>query len=364
MSSPDVAIVGGGVIGLAVGWRLASAGMRVAVFERERVGGQASGAAAGLLAPVSEHLTPDEFLAYGIASLRAYPAFVEALREESGVDPELVAGGVLRVALTAEEAETLHRLPTGDLSAEILDSRQVLELEPAVAAAAVGGLLVHEESHVSSPRLVAALAAAARRRGALIHEGVPVSQFIWQGDRVVGIETPQGQVAAGEVVVAAGAWSGLLARLTLPVTPIRGQIVSLDVGALMLSRPLFGVGAYLVPKRDGTIAVGATEDRAGFAATPTARGVRAVLTGAERLVPAVADCAFLRAWAGLRPATPDRLPILGRMTEGLILATGHYRNGILLAPMTAECVAALILSGEPPLPLDLYAPGRFAPVEP
>lgn len=351
------------MIGLAVAWRLVRDGLQVAVFERERVGGQASGAAAGLLAPVSEHLTPDEFLDFGIASLRAYPAFVDALREESGIDPELVGGGVMRVALSDEEAETLRRLPTGGLTAELLDSQHTRELEPAVAPAVVNSLLVHEECHVSSPRLVTALAVAARRRGAAIHEGEPVHRLLREGDRIVGIETPQGRTLARTVVVAAGAWSGLLAGLALPVTPIRGQIVALEVGAAPLSRPLFGVGAYLVPKRDGAIIAGATEDRAGFAAAATARGVRSVLAGAERLAPALADCPFLRAWAGLRPATPDRLPILGRTPDGVILATGHYRNGILLAPTTAELVAALIHGATPSLRLDLYAPDRFAPVE-
>jgi glycine oxidase len=364
MTRPDVAIVGGGVIGLAVAWRLARDGMQVVVFERERVGGQASGAAAGLLAPVSEHLTPDEFLAFGIASLRAYRAFVEALREESGIDPELVESGVLRVALTDEEAETLRRLPTGGLTAEILDSHQTRDIEPTVAPAVVSSLFVREECHVSSPRLVTALAVAARRRGAIIHEGAPASRLLRDGDRVVGMETPQGRTLAETVVVAAGAWSGLLAGMALPVTPIRGQIVALEVGAAALGRPLFGVGAYLVPKRDGAIIAGATEDRAGFAAAATVRGVRSVLAGAERLAPALAECPFVRAWAGLRPATPDRLPILGRTPDGVILATGHYRNGILLAPTTAELVAALIHGAPPPVSLDLYAPERFAPVEP
>jgi glycine oxidase len=362
MSAADVVVIGGGVIGLATAWRLAGAGIRVRVFEQDRLGGQASGAAAGLLAPVSEHLTPDDFLALGIASLRAYPSFVEAIRDESGIDPELVRSGVLRVALSDDEAETVRRLPTGGLDATRLDGREVRDLEPAIAPSVVGGLLLAEESHVSSPRLVAALAAAARRRGVAIVEGAPVSRLLREAGRITGVETPLGPTRASAVVLAAGAWSGLFPRLGVPVTPIRGQILSLDAGAVTLVRPVFGVGAYLVPKRDGAIVAGATEDHAGFAAVPTARGVRTVLAGAERLVPELGEAPFLRAWAGLRPATPDRLPILGHAEAGLILATGHYRNGILLAPITAESITALVLGNAPPIDLAPYAPDRFAPV--
>lgn len=363
MQAPDVAIIGGGVIGLAIAWQLAGAGMRVTVYERDRLGGQASGAAAGLLAPVSEHLTPDDFLALGIASLRSYPDFVSAVREESGIDPELVQSGVLRVALSDGEAETLSRTATGTLQTVVLDAQAARELEPALSPQTVSGLFAPDESHVASPRLVAALGVAARRRGARILEGTPVGRIIRDKDRVVGVETPSGPEPAGAVVLAAGAWSAVLTGPALGVTPIRGQILALEGNTAPLSRPVFGAGSYLAPKRDGTIWAGATEDRAGFSPYPTARGVRTILAGAERLAPAVAEAAFVRAWAGLRPATPDRLPILGRAADGLVLATGHHRNGILLAPITAEIVAALVLGNPPPIDLGPFSPDRFAPRE-
>jgi glycine oxidase len=357
----EVAIIGGGVIGLAAAWELAGAGLRVVLFERERIGGQASGAAAGLLAPASEQLTPPAFFELGRLSLARYPELAAAVREESGIDPELQLSGVLRVAYDEEHVQRLEALAaTGVLGATVLSSAEVRAQEPLLTEYVAGGVFFREEGHLASPRLVAALAAAATRRGAVIHEGAPVSSLRWEGERVIGVESAAGTTRAEVVVLAAGAWSGLLGVAPLPVTPVRGQILALAPGQQCLQRPVFGPTTYLVPKPDGTIAAGSTEDRAGFCREPTVRGLQTVLSGVAELAPTLAEAVFLRAWAGLRPDTPDHLPLLGFFAPGLVVATGHYRNGILLAPITAECVRCLILGTPPPLDLAPFSPARFS----
>ncbi|MFN8533576.1 MAG: glycine oxidase ThiO [Dehalococcoidia bacterium] len=355
----EVAIVGGGIIGLAIAWELAGRGKRVIVLEQGRVGGQASGAAAGLLAPATEQLEPAGFLGLGIASLRAYPTFCAEIQEGSGIDPELELSGVLRVAFDEPSAEQLNKLVgAGGLRSSLLTAADARQLEPGLGPDVVAGLLIHDEGHVHSPRLVEALGRAARRRGVVIREGTPVVGIV--GRNGMTVESFDGTLTAETVIVAAGAWTGLFPEMRGAVFPVRGQIAAVKPGHTTIQRPVFAPGAYLVPKRDGSIAVGATEDQAGFADAPTLRGVRTILAGGERLAPALGDAAFVRAWAGLRPATPDLLPILGALAPGLVVASGHYRNGILLAPITARHIADLVLGLPSTADLAPFVPGRPA----
>jgi glycine oxidase len=355
MDRADVAIVGGGVIGLAVAWRLAGAGVSVVVLERGQVGGQASGAAAGMLAPLAEAKEPGPLIELGVASLARYPEWVAALREETGLDPELTGPGLLRVARDEKEAFALRMSLSWKrrfgIPLEWLEREATLRLEPALSSTVSGALLSVREKHVEPRRLVRALALAAARRGVRIVEGTPVSGFVTEGARVTAVETPAGQYPCGQLLIAGGAWTEGIGRqlgARLPVFPVRGQIVALAALPSPVRHTIFSQAGYLVPKADGRLAIGSTEEHAGFDARPTAGGMARLLNMARTLVPATADLPFESAWAGLRPATADHRPILGplRGWENAFVAAGHFRNGILLAPITGEMMAAGIHHGD------------------
>lgn len=369
MASPDVVVVGGGIIGCSVAWHLARAGARVAVVERGRVGGQASGAAAGMLAPISEAEGPGAFLELGLRSLAMFPAVAEELREETGIDVEYVRSGLLRVALDEAEAEALARRVAwqreAGLAVRWLDAAEARAVEPAAGEVAAAAWYA-EEHHVFSPRLVQAFAMAAARRGVRFLEGTEVAGFLTEGDRVTGVRLAGGGVeslAAGHVVVAAGAWTGLCGRwlaAALPVAPVRGQIIALQQLPPALKGIVFSDRGYAVAKVDGTVVVGATEDRAGFDNRVTAAGVAYLSALAPRLGAGLEAAFFRHAWAGLRPWSADGLPLVGPVPgwRGVTVASGHYRNGILLSPVTGRMVADALGGGAPwPAALD---PGRFA----
>jgi glycine oxidase len=347
--SPDVLVVGGGAIGCAVAHALARAGLAVALLERGELAGEASGAAAGMLAPLGEAGGPGPFLRLGLRALARFPALAAELRDASGVDPEHRASGILRVALDARGAGALEALAALPGAADLarLAPREALALAPGLSPRVAAAVLSPREGHVRSPLLVRAFAGAAARLGARIETGAPVCGLLRRGARVVGVETPEGPRAAGAVVLCTGSWTRLATRWLgpdreLPVSPVRGQIVSLDAPS-----PPFGPilwregGVYLVPKLDGSVVAGATQERVGFDCRVTASGVAGLLAGAAELLPSLAEASFRGAWAGLRPETPDGLPLVGPVpdAEGLFVAAGHHRNGVLLSPVTAELVA-------------------------
>ena len=363
---PDAVVVGGGVIGAAVAWSLARAGLAVTLLERGELAGQASSAAAGMLAPVSESHGEGPLLRAGLASLAMFPALVAELREAAGIDPELVASGCLRLPADDVEAEALRQRPRWDeLGLAWLDPAEVARLAPGLGPAhrARGALFCAREAHVRSPLLARAFAAGAAAQGARIETGVAVRGLLRAGERVCGVATSAGDRPAGLVVLCPGsfaaecaAWIGPGARI--PVEPVRGQIVALEGPAPRCI--VWGPGAYLVPKLDGSLVVGATVERVGFDARTTAAGVERLLAAARALLPATADARFLAASAGLRPDTPDHLPLVGPWpaTSGLVIAAGHYRNGVLLAPLTGRIVADGVLGkgwAEP-----AFDPARFA----
>jgi glycine oxidase len=373
---PDAIVVGGGVIGAAIAWSLARAGLAVTLLERGELAGQASSAAAGMLAPISESHGEGPLLRAGLASLARFPALVAELRDASGIDPEWVASGCLRVPADDAEAEAFARRARSDAALGLawLEASEVARLAPGLAGGhhARGALFCAREAHVRSPLLTRAFAAAAAAQGAHIETGVAARGLRRDGARVCGVATSAGERPAGLVVLCPGsfaaecaAWIGPEARI--PVEPVRGQIVALEeTGARRgVEAPaprciVWGRDVYLVPKLDGSLVVGATVERVGFDARTTAGGVERLLAAARALLPETAGARFLSASAGFRPDTPDHLPLVGPWpgAPGLVIATGHYRNGVLLAPLTGQLVADGVLGkgwAEP-----AFDPARFA----
>jgi len=371
-AAPDVVVVGGGVVGCAVAFALARERIRVRLLEAEDVACGASGAAAGMLTPVGEASDPDSpLLRLGIESLSRFPGWVEAVREHSGLDPELERSGLLRVALDPGDAEALASRPAAipELGLEWLGPEDAHRLEPSLTPDTPGALWSPRDGHVRPPLFSRALARAAAALGADVRTGVRVTGLRRAGARVIGVEAAGEAHAAGHVVLCTGhAAAGLPAWLdragALAIEPVRGQILSLLPTARGPRTIVWGGSTYLVPKRDGTLVVGATEERVGADRRVTAAGLRSLLTAAPRLVPGLADAAFLGAWAGLRPGTPDRLPLVGPWPgcDGLLLAAGHHRSGVLLSPLTAEWVRDLVLGKALPAAAAAVAPERLAPV--
>jgi glycine oxidase len=364
----DVIIIGAGIIGLSVAWRLAKAGVSALVLEQGQVGTQASGAAAGMLAPLSEADKPGPFVELGIASLRMYPDFVAALKEESGLQTECVSPGLLRVAVCEEEAKTLQtanqwQQATG-LKVVLLSAEEVRKIEPGLSMHILAATLSPDEKQYESPRLVRALALACARRGVQIMENAQVTGFQTSEDCVKQVRTLTNAWEGDSVVIAGGAWSKAIGDwlgLKLPVTPIRGQILSLRALPPPIRYTVYSHMGYLVPRPDGRIVVGATAEEAGFDVRPTASGIAHLLTMAPLLVPSLKEAVFDSVWAGLRPKTPDNLPILGPLPgwRNVHAACGHYRNGILLAPITGELVAHGILTHQAHPMLEPFRADRF-----
>lgn len=376
----DVVIVGGGIIGCGIAWHLARRGVSVTVVERDRPGGHATWAAAGMLSPLGETASPGPFYDLVMASFRRYDAFVEALEEATGITVEYRESGKLCVALDESEAAELterHRWQrAAGHEVELLDAGEARRLEPALAPSVVAGLLIPRDRQVDNRRLGRALWVAAARAGARFVLGDPV-QSLWldgpagdpegtgsAGGRVRGVALASGtRIEAPCVVLAAGSWSGRIpyAGRTLPVSPVGGQLLALETVPPVLSRVIQATRCYLVPRADGRLLVGATMERRGFSTRPTAGGVHGLLGSALRAVPGLANAPVVELWAGLRPGTPDGLPILGSDPDvaGLVHATGHLRNGILLAPITAELIADVVTGATPALPLEPFRVDRF-----
>jgi glycine oxidase len=329
-----IVIVGGGVIGCAVAERLSREPRhQVLLLERDAVGAHASGAAAGLLAPYTE--TPA--FETSSRSLAMFPELVERV-ERSGIAVEYREQDSLTPALTGDEERRLRRG-----SGRWLDAGAALAAEPELSQR-VRGAALFRQAQVTPIRLVRALAHTAAAQGAEVREGAPVGGLTARSGRVQAVQTAEGPVRADVVVLAAGPWSPALASplgVALDVRPSRGQLVMLRPRGPALRNVLTWRGCYLVPKPDGTVVAGSTEEEVGFDDRPTAEGVAALLEFACRAVPALGEAAVERVWAALRPATPDDQPVIGASPElpNLVVATGHNRNGILLAPITAELVA-------------------------
>lgn len=363
--APDVAVVGGGVIGCACAWALARAGASVALYERGSIGSEASGASAGVLGPLAESVQPGPAAELAVAGLREFEAQIGAIVEESGIDPEYQRCGVVRMALTPADVaglrESLRWQGERGLDLRWIEPAEVAALEPALAPS-YGALISRDEAQVRPALLTRALASAAARHGARLYEHVTVAEPVVSDGRAGGVRLADGGVRpAGAVLVAGGAWSGALAGAAAPVRPVKGQYALLSA----LPRPLYHVvfvgHSYLVPRLDGTIYAGATMEEAGYDRRVTVDGLRSVLEMACTILPALRDAEVVGSGAGLRPGSADGLPILGMApgVERLYLATGHFRNGVLMSLISARLMAELILHGEPSMSLAPFSPRRF-----
>jgi glycine oxidase len=362
----DAIFVGGGAIGLTCAWYAARRGARVAVLDRAQPPAGATRVAAGMLAPVGELAFGEpELLEMTLASARLYPDFVAELEAATGETTGYARQGALHVALDRDEAAELRRVHdlqrSLGLEAEWLPPRRCRELEPGLTPSFNGGVHAPGEAAVDPRALTRALLAALTASPeAEVRAGTEVVDGIFAGERLAGVRTAAGaELCADAIVLAAGAWSGqaewLPERARPPVRPVKGQAVELRSrdGAAPCERIVASERVYLVPRPDGRLIVGATVEEQGFDTAVTAGGVHELLREAYRLLPEVAEMELVGSMAGLRPGTPDNLPLIGPgAVEGLLLATGHYRNGILLAPLTGETIAAL-LAGAP-----LGDPGR------
>ena len=363
----DVIVVGGGIVGLSAARALAAAGARTVVVERQRVGAEASTAAAGMLAPQAEAEEGSPLLELALRARDHHSALAPALEAETGLTVDLAGRGLIELAFTAEDRRRLAarrewQVRRG-LAVEALGPAEVREAEPNVNPEVCGGLYVPGDRCVDNVRLVRALAASAVARGASIVTGRPVTGLVVENGRVAGVTAAAEVLRAPVVINAMGAWAGLLAGdpLPPPVEPVRGHIVAFDMAPALLRHVVCSPRGYLVPRADGRTLAGRTTERAGFDKTVTAAGLRAVLAIALEIAPVLADVRVADSWAGLRPGTPDGLPVIGPgALPGLIHATGLYRNGILLGPLAGEIAAALARGLPPPVDLAPFAVTRFA----
>ncbi|MGW1505386.1 glycine oxidase ThiO [Streptomyces mirabilis] len=372
----DVLVIGGGIIGLVTAWRAAQRGFTVAVVDPEP-GGGAARVAAGMLAAVTElHYGEQTLLGLNLASARRYPDFAAELTEASGQDLGYRRCGTLAVALDADDRAHLRELHAlqhrSGLESEWLSGRECRRLEPMLAPGVRGGLRVDGDHQIDPRRLAKALVTACERAGVEFHR-TWAERLTVVRDRAAGVVTTGGeQLAAGQVVLAAGSLSGKLpgvpADVLPPVRPVKGQVLRLTVPkryAPFLSRTVRAVvrgsQVYLVPRENGELVVGATSEELGWDTTVTAGGVYELLRDAHELVPGITELPLTETRAGLRPGSPDNAPLLGPTAlDGLLLATGHYRNGVLLTPVTGDVMAHVLTTGELPEEARPFTPGRFS----
>jgi glycine oxidase len=367
----DVVIVGGGVIGLAIGRALARRGMNeVILIERGRLGAEASSAAAGIIGPQAEANCADDFFQLACQSRNLYPHFAAALREESGTDIELDQTGTLYLAFTeADETELAHRhqwQTDAGYEVERLSASDARMFEPAVSDAVRSALRFPRDMQVENRRLVAALASANEQLGVTLVSGCEVREVCEQTGRVTAVETSMGRISTPFAIIAAGAWTGSISLpdISTPpvrIEPVRGQMLCFETNPRLARHVLYSPRGYLVPRADGRLLAGSTTEHAGFDKRVTTAGLHKLTEHALEIVPGLASLPLIDSWAGLRPRADDGLPVLGQSAdiEGLIYACGHYRNGILLTPVTGELIAGLVLGDSAPAFISAFAPDRF-----
>ena len=365
----EVVIVGAGIIGCAIAYELSRKGVSCLLLDSRLLGMAATNAAAGILAPLAEFQRPGTLVRLGFDSLLLYPEWVERLQEDvPDIDVEFALNGVLRVAFDAEEMAALRSglRYRNELGVELieLDSASLREVEPRLSDRLVGGILCPEEGQVSNQLFTLALSRAARKRGARVIERSPVAGFRARAGRVTAVRTPDGEFTCDHVVLAVGPWTRPLARklgVDVPTRPVRGQMLALGRMVTPVHLPVWGARGYLVPRANGLVFAGSTVERVGFRFRTTQRGLARVRRAAFELVPQLRHAREHFSWAGLRPDSPDGLPIMGPLPgwENVTVATGHFRNGILLAPITGQLIAEAIVGGQPGKALAPFSPARF-----
>lgn len=370
MHKPDVIIVGGGIIGCAIGFFLAKSGVRPLILERGQVGGEASSGAAGMLTAQAHTDEPGPLFDLKLASRALYAGLSVELLARTGIDIEYRRLGHLVPALTEGESEAVARRvewqAAQGLPAVRLDARAARELEPGLTPDVLGAGWFPEDHHVNNTAVTQALASATIRLGGQVRTGCPVVDLVREGERVTGVRTMDETISAGSVILCAGAWMQQFeaaAGLPLPIVPAKGQIVVARLEPPALRHVVYGSAAYAIPRPTGEHIIGSTVEFVGFDKRVTVEGISGILQGITRLVPALHEAAMAANWACLRPAAPDGLPLLGRVPArpGLVIATGHFRNGILLGPITGKIIAELVVNGMPPIPLEPFRPDRAFP---
>jgi glycine oxidase len=366
----QVLIVGGGVIGLSLARELKRSGAeRVIVLEKGRLGQESSWAAAGMLGPQAEAASADDFFGMCAESRDLYPRFASDLLEETGVDIELDTNGTLYLSFdnaTSEELRDRYKWQTeAGLEVEALTREEIIDVEPNVSQSVQLGLYFPNDWQVENRRLLFALTRYAELAGIDICENSEVTDVIIEGSRAVGVRTVEGEIQADTIILAAGAWTSLInigkRRSPFELRPIRGQIISFEPPEPLLSRVIYSKSGYLVPRKDGRLLAGSTTEDVGFEKSTTESAEHELRKIAAQIAPSIDDLKIADHWAGLRPFADDALPVIGAIPDvgGLLIASAHYRNGILLAPLTAKIVAAAILCGEGSEYFSHFGPGRF-----
>ena len=366
--NPDVIVIGAGAIGSSIAYQLAKDGVKVMVFDRGLVGGEATQASAGMIMVQHHRATPEAYVSLAAESARLFSAVAAELRERTGTDIGYRPAGRLLIAFDEADEQGLRLARRAELDAGMivpwLDARAALDIEPALNPEIRAAIFYAGDHQVEALGLAQALMRAAVDLGAVLREGAAIDGILTKGERVVGVALGEERVFADEVVIANGAWAGAWSRLLqtpIPIRPIRGQMVALRTAGTGLRAVVNAGDGYLMTKASGLTYAGTTLEDVGFDGRPTASGIAGVLALVPRLAPRLGDATFSHAWAGLRPGSSDGLPLLGRLPgwRGVILAGGHFRNGILLAPITGELVGDIVARRRPRLSIDAFDPGRF-----
>lgn len=359
----DVVIIGGGIIGCAIAYNLAKREVSTLVIDKAaRVGTEASWAGAGIL--TSHASTHEPYPTLCRASLALYPELAAELKTETEIDIEFIRSGTLSVIFNPDEAAGLiglaERRVNRGFSAEVLTAAEARRLEPALSPDIEGAVLFPEDAQVRNPKLVTALAKGAAKLGTQFKLGNPVIGFIHENGRVVATVVNGERIYADKFVIAAGCWTGTIAAMLgcpIPILPAKGQIVLVEAMPPIFQRTIDGLGVYLVPRADGKLLIGATVEMAGYDKSTTVDGVKQMLDAGIGIAPALAESTFVQTWAGLRPYA-KKGPLLGDLPghENVVLASGHFKNGILLAPITGQLIAEWLTTGETSLPLTPFLP--------
>jgi glycine oxidase len=359
----DVIVLGGGIIGCALAEELSRRDQRVAVLERGRIGAEASAAAAGILSAQMDVLAPGPFFDLCQASRRLYPSWIRRLEARSGERVDYEVRGVLHLAVSSAQVNRFERQARWQTKAgapvERWTADEVRRREPAIDGPFRCAFHFPLEGQVDNVQLMRALTAACRRAGVRLREETAVRSLVVRASRVEAVETDRGRLRAPVIVNTLGSWAALrgTACARLPVEPARGQILSFAGPRGLFHRPVMTDRAYIIQRRDGQLLLGSTVERVGFDKRLTVQGMHHILRGARRISSALESCGFVEAWAGLRPYSRTGYPLLGRTSvEGLYVATGHFRHGILLAPITAQVMADLILRGRSSSDVALFSP--------
>lgn len=349
--SVDVIIVGGGVIGSSIAYELSLRGISSLVLERNEIASEASSAAAGMLAAQAEFIEEAPLFELALKSRAMFPQLVEKLKELAGMDVGFVKKGLMRIAMTAEDVlryqeQAKHQHHLG-LSVDWLTKEQTLEIEPLLAPSVEGALFIEDDTQVISSQLTEAYAKAAVTLGAQLHKYAEVQELIYDQGKIRGVRVQNEHIYCEKVVIASSIWSTRLlqsAGYDLPLSSVKGECIAVKLAHSIIRKTIYTDGCYLVPKANGELIIGATVKPHTINKSVTLGGVSSLIQRAEQLVPSIRESELISAWSGLRPLTPTGLPYIGEHPEieGLFIATGHYRNGILLSPVTGVMIADLI----------------------